>query len=321
LMSRNPSFEIIATRKSRCFFLYVAAGCPDGTIVMKTSTIITLLNVTALVAIMLSMGMKVTLEALLVSARRWRLLVLGLIANYAIVPAVTVGLLLLFQTSPTVSVGFLILAACPGAPFAPLVTAIAKGNVPSAVALMLILAGLSAFLSPAVLSLLVSRLAPESDLHINSIALVKILLITQMLPLALGMAVHRAAPRLTGSILKPVSILANVLLLALIGLIVATQYDSLAAIRFRGWTGMSLLLLASLGIGWLSGGSDTPTRKAMAIATATRNAAVALAIATTNFAGTPAVTAVVAYGLFSTLGAIGCALLLGRLAVAKPTLQ
>ena len=288
---------------------------------MKTSTIISLLNMTALVAIMLSMGMKVTFESLLSSARHWHLLVLGLIANYVIVPAVTVGLLLLFQTSPAVSVGFLILAVCPGAPFAPLVTAIAKGNVPSAIALMLILAGLSTFLSPAVLSLLVSRLAPESDLHINSIALVKTLLITQMLPLALGMVIQHAAPRLTLWTVKPVSVLANVLLLALIGLIVATQYESLAAIRFRGWMGMSLLLLASLCIGWFCGASDTPTRKAMAIATATRNAAVALTIVTANFAGTPAVTAVVAYGLFSTLGALGCARFLGRLAIAKPTLQ
>jgi BASS family bile acid:Na+ symporter len=288
---------------------------------MKTSAIITLLNVTALVAMMLSMGMKVTIEALLVSARRWPFLVLGLIANYVLVPAVTVALLLLFQTSPTVSVGFLILAACPGAPFAPLVTAIAKGNVPSAIALMLILAGPSAFLSPAVLSLLVSRLAPGSDLHINSIALVRTLLITQMLPLVLGMAIHHTTPRLALWTVKPVSVLANILLLALIGLILATQYDSLAAIRFRGWMGMSLLLLASLWIGWFCGGSDTPTRKAMAIATATRNAAVALAIATTNFAGTPAVTAVVAYGLFSTLGALGCALLLGRLTVVQPGLR
>jgi BASS family bile acid:Na+ symporter len=288
---------------------------------MELSTIIALLNLTALVAIMLSMGMKVTIESLLASARRWRLLVLGLIANYVIVPAVTVGLLLLFQISPVVSLGFLILAVCPGAPFAPLVTAIAKGNVPSSIALMLILAGPSAFLSPAVLSLLVSRLAPGSDLHINSIAVAKTLLLTQMLPLALGMVSHHAAPRLTHWTVKPVSVLANVLLLILVGLIVATQYESLSAIRFRGWMGMSLLLLASLWIGWLCGGSDTPTRKAMAIATATRNAAVALVIATSNFAGTPAVTAVVAYGLFSTLGALGYALFLGRRPVDKLRLQ
>ena len=284
---------------------------------MDTPTFITLLNVTALVTIMLSMGMKVTLGSLLASARQTRLLLLGLLANYVLVPAVTVGLLLLFQTSPTVSVGFLILAVCPGAPLAPPITAIATGNVPSAIGLMLILAGLSALLSPALLGLVLTWIAPESDLHINSLALVRTLLITQMLPLALGMVIHHAVPRLARWIVKPVSVLANVLLLALIGLIVATQYETLAAIRFRGWMGMNLLLLASLCIGWLCGGSDTPTRKAVAIATATRNAAVALAIATSNFAGTPAVTAVVAYGLISTVGALVCALLLSKLRIVE----
>jgi bile acid:Na+ symporter, BASS family len=274
---------------------------------------IALLNLTALVAIMLSMGMKVTPDSLLASARRWRLLVLGLIASYVLVPAVTVGLLLILKTSPAVSAGFLILAVCPGAPFAPLITAIARGHVPSAVGLMLILAGLSAFLSPALLGALMGWIAPGSDLRINPVAVVRTLLITQMLPLAVGMAIHHATPKLAQRAGKAVSVLANVLLLALIGLILATQYELLAAIRFRGWMGMSLLLLASVSIGWMCGGSDTPTRKTVAIATATRNAAVALAIVTSNFEGTPAVTAVVAYGLFSTLGALGCALLLNNL--------
>ena len=88
-----------------------------------------------------------------------RLLVLGLIASYVLVPAVTVGLLLILKTSPAVSAGFLILAVCPGAPFAPLITAIARGHVPSAVGLMLILAGLSAFLSPALLGALMGWIA------------------------------------------------------------------------------------------------------------------------------------------------------------------
>ena len=46
--------------------------------------------------------------------------------------------------------------------------------------------------------------------------------------------------------------------------------------------------------------------------TGPRNAAVGLAIATGNFANTPAVTAVVAYGLVSMLGTLGFALDLGR---------
>jgi BASS family bile acid:Na+ symporter len=285
---------------------------------MKTPALITLLNVTALVAIMLSMGMKVTLESLLTSARETRRVLLGLLANYVLVPTVTMGLLLFLHTSPTVAVGFLVLAVCPGAPFAPPITAIARGNVPAATALMLILAGLSAFLSPSLLGVLLSRIAPESDLQINSIALVGTLLITQMFPLALGIAIHHAAPSLASWTVKPVSVLANVLLLALIGLIVATQYENLAAIRLRGWMAMSLLLLTSMCIGWFCGGSETPTRKAMAVTTATRNAAVALAIVTSNFAGTPAVTAVVAYALISTVGALACALLFRKLGPFEP---
>jgi BASS family bile acid:Na+ symporter len=267
---------------------------------------------------MLSMGMQVKFEAVLASARRTRLLVLGLLANYVLIPAVTLGLLFLFQVNPLVAVGFLILALCPGAPLGPPITAMARGEVPWSIGMMVILAGLSAILSPALLSLLLARMAPSGDVPIDYLAIVRTLLITQMLPLALGLGIHLRAPGWTRWIAKPVSRLANVLLLALVGLIVATQYETLAAIRLSAWTGMSLLLLASLGIGWLCGGPDLATRKAMSLTTATRNAAVGLVIAASNFANTPAVTAVVAYGLISTLGALGVALLFGKFAAIEP---
>jgi hypothetical protein len=51
----------------------------------------------------------------------------------------------------------------------------------------------------------------------------------------------------------------------------------------------------------------------LALTTAARNAAVALVIVSGNFAGTPAMTAVVAYSLLSIFGAIGCAFLLARI--------
>jgi bile acid:Na+ symporter, BASS family len=114
-------------------------------------TFITGLNVTALVTIMLSMGLQVNIQTVFASARRTRLLMLGLLANYVLVPAITLGLLFLFQANPLVSIGFMILAVCLGAPLGPPITAIARGNVPWAIGMMLILAGLSASLSPALL--------------------------------------------------------------------------------------------------------------------------------------------------------------------------
>ena len=111
---------------------------------MNTAGWLSLLNVTALVAVMLSMGLQVKLADLLASTRPVRPLVMGVLANYAVVPAVTLGLLRVFRTDPMVAAGFLILAACPGAPVGPPITAVARGDVTRAVGLMLILAGLSA---------------------------------------------------------------------------------------------------------------------------------------------------------------------------------
>ncbi|MFL5339573.1 MAG: bile acid:sodium symporter family protein [Gemmataceae bacterium] len=283
---------------------------------MNTASLVSLLNVTALVTIMLAMGLQVKFKAVTASVRPVHRVALGLLANYGLVPAVTVGLLSFFAAAPMVSAGFLILAVCPGAPIGPMAAKIARGNVAWSIGMMIILAGLSAVLSPALLSLLLKWVTPDSELHIDYLAIVRTLLIAQLLPLGAGLAIHHRLPRLTAKIVRPVGMAANLMLLVLIGLILATQYQTLAAIQLRGWTGMSLLFVASLVIGWLCGGADGAIRKALAVTTSGRNAAVGLAIVTSNFAGTPAVTAVVAYALVSILGTFVAAALLGTFAGA-----
>lgn len=261
---------------------------------------------------MLAMGLRVRFQAVTASTSPLRCVLLAILANYVLVPAVTLLLLYLFQANPMVSTGFIVLAVCPGAPVAPPITVIARGNVAWAVGIMVILAGLSAPLSPVLLSVLLTWLNPDSELHIDYLAITRALLVAQMLPLAVGMAVHHWLPRITDRIASPLSTLANLFLLLLVGVILATQYESLATIRLRGWFGMGLLFLASLGIGWLGGGPDTGTRKALAVTTASRNVAVALIIVTRDFANTPAVTAVVAYAFVSILGARAFGTLAGR---------
>jgi BASS family bile acid:Na+ symporter len=278
---------------------------------------VSLINVTALVVIMLSMGLQVTVADVAASARSPGRVALGLIANYLLVPAVTVGLLRLFEPDPMVAVGFLVLAVCPGAPVAPPAVTIARGNVPWSIGLMVILGGLSAIFSPLLLAMIIPWFATERALEMDYLAIVRTLLVAQLSPLAIGLAVHQFAPAVTARIVRPVALLANVMLLALIGLILVTQFDTLAAIRARGWVGMSALFVGSLLIGWFCGTGDSASRKASALTTAARNAAVGLAIATGNFTGTPVVTAVVAYGLVSMLGTIGCAALIGRIDRAR----
>jgi BASS family bile acid:Na+ symporter len=285
---------------------------------MNAAQFAALFNIAALVAIMLAMGLQVRFEAVTASVRPVYRVALAVLANYVFVPAVTVGLLGLFQPEEMVSVGFLILAVCPGAPIGPLAAKLAKGNVAWAIGMMVILAGMSAALSPLLLGLLIPVLSTATELRIDFLAIVRTLVLAQLLPLAVGLAVHHGAPRFTAMIEKAVGSVANLMLLVLIVLILVAQYETLADIRARGWIGMGLLFIASVIVGWLCGGGDRDIRKALAVTTSGRNAAVGLAIVTSNFAGTAAVTAVVAYALVSIIGTFACAALLGNVAAVKP---
>ncbi len=281
---------------------------------MDSASLIKLLNVVALAAIMLAIGLSVRFEQVAASLRRTRLVVLGVVANFVLVPLVTVALLHCFQAQPLVSAGFLILAVCPGAPVGPSFTSVAKGNVSIATGAMVVLAGLSAVLAPTLLTVLLRWIVPASELTFDYLGIVKILLVTQLLPLGVGLAAHEWLPKLADRIARPLALLANFLLLALVGLILSAQYETLLAIRGLAWLGMLILLVASLVIGWCCGGSNRGARRALAMTTGVRNAAVGLAIATTNFAGTPAVTAVVAYALVAIFGTLAFAVVVGKLA-------
>src|SRR5262245_23042093 len=103
---------------------------------MSLDQFINLVVTLTLIEMMVTVGLGVPLVDLVGVVRNGRLVARALLANYVLVPAATVGLLFLFDAQPMVSAGFLILAVCPGAPYGPPFTAIAKGNVAVAIGLM-----------------------------------------------------------------------------------------------------------------------------------------------------------------------------------------
>ena len=257
-----------------------------------------------LIEMMIAIGLGVAIRDVLAVARDWRLLLRAGAANYVLVPLATVGLLLLFRANPMVAAGFLILAACPGAPYGPPATAIAKGNVTAAVGLMVLLAGSSAILAPLVLQVCMPIVAGNVETTVNAGGMITTLLVTQLVPLSLGLALRHFYPTAASKLHKPANRVSTLLNLILICLILAAQYRMLLEIRFRGFFGMFALLLATLAIGWLLGSRDIENRKTMMLTTALRNVGVALVIANSKFAGTPALTAVLAYGLIEVAGSL-----------------
>jgi BASS family bile acid:Na+ symporter len=275
---------------------------------MTSDQIIHVLVTITLIEMMVAVGLGVTFAELAVVARNWRLVARAALANYVCVPAATVGLLLLFDARPGVAAGFLILAVCPGAPYGPPFTAIAKGNVRVAVGLMVILAGSSAILAPVLLHYLLLLLSGAAPLSVDATKIVGTLLVSQLLPLCVGVAVRQWRPLLADRLRKPANLVSKILNLVVLGFILVVNRQSFAEIGPRVFAGMLALLLASWAAGWLLGGPGTDNRKAMTLTTSLRNVGVGLVIAAGAFSGTPAVTATLVYGLFEVVGSLLLAL-------------
>lgn len=270
-----------------------------------------MLNLLALVTLiegMIFVGLAASMNDFISAARYWKLVVWMLLANYIFVPAVALALLMVFRPNPMVAVGFLILTACPGGPYGAIFSMIAKANVGAATGLGLVLVGLSPLVSPVLLSILVSILLSDQVVHVNVTKMTVTLLFGQLLPLLLGLAINYWCPSLKSRLVGPARQGAKILNATLLVLIFYTYYKLFLEIRLTGYVGMLLLLVATLAIGWLAGISDSRNRKAMALTTSIRNSAVSMVIAIGSFAGTLALPAVVAFGIFGVLGSLVLAL-------------
>ena len=283
---------------------------------MSLERLINLVVTITLIEMMVLSGLQTTFAELAQTARNWRLLARAAAANYLLVPGVAVALLILFDAAPTVAAGFLVLAVCPGAPFGPPLAAVARANVPMAVGLMVILAGSSAIVSPLLLQLLLPWVSGGAAPRIDLIALLGALLVTQLLPLLFGLLLRHRRPAVANRLARPLELLSKILNLSVAGLILATQFHMLIEISIRAFTGMLILLAATLGIGWLADGAGRANRRTMALTTALRNVGLGLLIVTGNFAGTPAVSAALAYGIVEVFGSLLVALYWGRWAGA-----
>ncbi len=118
--------------------------------------ILVLINLFVLVFVLTSMfgtGLSLTIGQILDPLKDWKLVLLALVANFVIVPALAYVIALLLDLSDGLRAGLIILAACAGAPFLPKLAAIAKGNLAFSVGLMVLLMVVTVGFAPIALPL------------------------------------------------------------------------------------------------------------------------------------------------------------------------
>jgi len=276
---------------------------------MSLDQVISLLVAVTLIEMSFATGLGVRLADVVGAAKNGQQLLGAGLANYVAVPAAAVTLILLVDADPLVAAGILILAVCPGAPYGPPLTALARGTTATSVGLMVILAGSSVVLAPLLLSALLPLTTGGADLHVDPLGMLAAIMVTQLLPLCCGLAISHWRPALAERWRSPMIAISKILNAATLALILISQFPQLLdVVRPGGIIGMLILLGVSLGAGWIAGGPGSGDRKAVALTTAIRNVGLGLVITAGAFAGTPAATAVLVYGLVQLLGSFLLAL-------------
>ena len=225
-----------------------------------------------------SMGLEVNLRETITSLRSVRVLALTLGWSWLVGPAFAVLLTKILPMTEAYSTGLLIFSLAPTVPALPLFIRRAKADMSLATALMPLAVVSTVVLMP----LLAPRLIP--GLTLSSWAIGKPLLLTVLLPLAIGVAIKVYAARVAEKIFPAVKKIAGVSTLLLLGFVVLLNWRVLlSALGSFGIAGQVLFILGMALVSYTFGfGLNQAQRSAMALAVCTRNGS-AMLVAITAF--------------------------------------
>jgi BASS family bile acid:Na+ symporter len=230
------------------------------------------------VSSMLAVGLNLTVGQILAPLRNGRLVSLALLANFVLMPVACFGIEKLLRLDQPLAIGLLLLGTAAGAPFLPKLAQIAKGNLPFAVGLMVLLMVVTVGYMPLVLPLLLEGVS------VDPLKIVRSLILLMLLPLAVGLAI-KARLGVTAARVKPLlDLVSNLSLILLTALIWIVNFDKiLGMFGTRAILGSILFIVLGYCIGHLLGGPGLDTRRVLALGTAQRNIAAALLVGGQNF--------------------------------------
>lgn len=268
---------------------------------MDLASAVALLIQVSIMLVVLGLGLNSSWREALYLFRHPGLLFRTLLAMNVIMPLVAVGFALAFELPAAMKLALVALAISPVPPLVSKKELNAGGYASYAMGLSFASAVLAIVTVPLAVAWLSSAFERASE--VSPLAIAKIVLSSVLLPLAIGIVVHHWLPAVATRIARPVARLGIVLLV--VGL-VPLAYAFWPAIRALLHNGTVLIIAAmaaiGLGIGHVLGGPNPAHRTVLALSTASRHPAVALAVAVARgIDSKPALAAILLYVIVAAL--------------------
>jgi BASS family bile acid:Na+ symporter len=260
-----------------------------------TEALSLLFNLSVLIFVLTSMfgmGLSLTLKQISAPMRDVPWVLKSLAANFILVPLLAFLLTRLIGLDQQLAIGLFIVSVSAGASSLAKIVEIARGDLAFALGLMVLLMVFTIIYAPLVLSLLLP------GVQVDVWGMLKSLIATMLIPLALGLFVKARYEPLAESLRPYMSQASSITLMMQIVLGLLLGFGPLLSVIGTGAIlAAALLILGCLAIGYLLGGPGQAKRIVTAIGTAQRNVAAAMLITVQNFTEPQVPVMVLTFGL------------------------
>ncbi len=216
---------------------------------------------------------------------------IGVCLQFLIMPALAFIIARLFSLSPELTTGLVLVGSAPGGLASNVLTFLAGGRVALSVSMTLV-SSLIAIIATPWLTVLYLHTQVDITPRPMMLSLCKLIL----LPLSLGVLLHRYAPKLVKIIDPALSVLASLGICIAIAAVITTNKSNLQLIGLSLITATCLHNMAGLGSGWLLSrlcGHDRQTAITIAIEVGTQNTGLAMALAIKHFSAIAALPSII----------------------------
>ncbi len=200
----------------------------------------------ALGLVMFGLGLSLTVGDFKRLLQHPRAVVLALVLQVLVLPSACYALIVLLGVAPLYAVGLMLLAASPGGVSANLFSHLFGGNVAMNISLTAINTVLSIVSLPLITNWAINTFAHTGQVVPLQFGKVVEVIIIVLVPVVLGMAVHRRAPAFSARMEKPMKIFSAVVLAAFALIAIAKEWTALVE-SFAG-IGPAVLLFNAISL-------------------------------------------------------------------------
>ncbi len=203
----------------------------------------------ALGIIMFGLGLSLTVDDFRRVRQHPRAVVVALVCQLILLPAICFGLVLLLDLPALLGIGMMLLAASPGGTTANLFSHLFRGDVALNVTLTAVNSIIAIFTLPIVTNLAITYFDREDDVNLPFSKVVEVFVIV-LAPVVLGMLVRSRKPEFAERMEKPVRIGSAVILAVLVIGILLDQKDNLGDYLADAGLAAALFCAISLVVGY-----------------------------------------------------------------------